>query len=285
MRPGVVFLFASVMGLPVVSQADTILVGPSGAADHTTVSAAIEAASAGDVVEVAAGTYTENLDFLGRAITVASADGPGVTFLVGDGTGPVVRLDNGEGPGSVLIGFDISGGDGGFDGGFDGGCIHVAGGSPVLEDLVLHDCVSHLGAGLLLVESGSEITGVTIYGCTSSAGEGNNGGYGGGLYAYESDLVLDGLLVYDNVAVRGGGMMFGYGTTEVIRSTIAGNEAVRGGGLSFLGGTHELTSSDVDGNTATAHSGGIWANVQRSEERRVGKECGLRCRSRWSPYH
>jgi ClpP class serine protease len=23
----------------------------------------------------------------------------------------------------------------------------------------------------------------------------------------------------------------------------------------------------------------------RSEERRVGKECGLRCRSRWSPYH
>src|SRR3546814_19943922 len=25
--------------------------------------------------------------------------------------------------------------------------------------------------------------------------------------------------------------------------------------------------------------------VQRSEERRVGKECGSPCRSRWSPYH
>ena len=24
---------------------------------------------------------------------------------------------------------------------------------------------------------------------------------------------------------------------------------------------------------------------QRSEERRVGKECSLPCRSRWSPYH
>ena len=23
----------------------------------------------------------------------------------------------------------------------------------------------------------------------------------------------------------------------------------------------------------------------RSEERRVGKECGYQCRSRWSPYH
>ena len=26
-------------------------------------------------------------------------------------------------------------------------------------------------------------------------------------------------------------------------------------------------------------------DVQRSEERRVGKECGYQCRSRWSPYH
>ena len=25
--------------------------------------------------------------------------------------------------------------------------------------------------------------------------------------------------------------------------------------------------------------------VMRSEERRVGKECELKCRSRWSPYH
>ena len=26
-------------------------------------------------------------------------------------------------------------------------------------------------------------------------------------------------------------------------------------------------------------------SVGRSEERRVGKECGVLCRSRWSPYH
>ena len=25
--------------------------------------------------------------------------------------------------------------------------------------------------------------------------------------------------------------------------------------------------------------------ARRSEERRVGKECGYQCRSRWSPYH
>ena len=30
--------------------------------------------------------------------------------------------------------------------------------------------------------------------------------------------------------------------------------------------------------------GGV-AMSERSEERRVGKECAVRCRSRWSPYH
>ena len=28
-----------------------------------------------------------------------------------------------------------------------------------------------------------------------------------------------------------------------------------------------------------------WGGPKRSEERRVGKECSLTCRSRWSPYH
>ena len=35
---------------------------------------------------------------------------------------------------------------------------------------------------------------------------------------------------------------------------------------------------DVDFVVSTSHCG-------RSEERRVGKECSLTCRSRWSPYH
>src|SRR3546814_15621927 len=29
----------------------------------------------------------------------------------------------------------------------------------------------------------------------------------------------------------------------------------------------------------------LQANAERSEERRVGKECVSTCRSRWSPYH
>ena len=37
------------------------------------------------------------------------------------------------------------------------------------------------------------------------------------------------------------------------------------------------------------HRNAFWnsmlAKVMRSEERRVGKECRIGCRSRWSPYH
>ena len=34
-----------------------------------------------------------------------------------------------------------------------------------------------------------------------------------------------------------------------------------------------------------AIAGHVAATLERSEERRVGKECCLVCRSRWSPYH
>src|SRR3546814_12943408 len=36
---------------------------------------------------------------------------------------------------------------------------------------------------------------------------------------------------------------------------------------------------------ARDHAGGIEVGPDRSEERRVGKECVSTCRSRWSPYH
>src|SRR3546814_16934990 len=36
---------------------------------------------------------------------------------------------------------------------------------------------------------------------------------------------------------------------------------------------------------ATVKAGDIMVSGDRSEERRVGKECVSTCRSRWSPYH
>ena len=47
------------------------------------------------------------------------------------------------------------------------------------------------------------------------------------------------------------------------------------------GNAHTKTRGEVEGSTKK-----MWPQKHtRSEERRVGKECSLTCRSRWSPYH
>ena len=87
--------------------------------DRPTIQAGIAAASTGDLVLVAPGVYREQIDFLGKRITVASSGGAGVTKILGTGaptayTVPdvaVVSFVNGEGPGTVLQGFTISGHD------------------------------------------------------------------------------------------------------------------------------------------------------------------------------
>src|SRR3546814_14748071 len=75
---------------------------------------------------------------------------------------------------------------------------------------------------------------------------------------------------------------------------------LRVGGSRLVGGLGEAQALDADVEARHVHHrehlghaavrladkrafGGV--EVHRSEERRVGKECGSTCRSRWSPYH
>jgi len=85
--------------------------------DAPTIQAGIFLASDGDIVLVAPGTYNEQIDFVGKAIAVASGEGVDVTVIDGSGlqgwSDPpydgVVRMVSGEGPASVLSGFTITG--------------------------------------------------------------------------------------------------------------------------------------------------------------------------------
>ncbi len=56
--------------------------------DQPTIQAGINAANPGDTVLVSPGTYTENIDFMGKAITVISSAGPGTTVIDGSTEGP-----------------------------------------------------------------------------------------------------------------------------------------------------------------------------------------------------
>ena len=86
--------------------------------DQPTIQGAINAASLGDTIVVADGTYFESIDFLGKGITLRSTAGPAVTIIDGLGAnGSVVKCVSGEGPDTVLQGFTITGGNANTGGG------------------------------------------------------------------------------------------------------------------------------------------------------------------------
>ena len=64
------------------------------------------------------------------------------------------------------------------------------------------------------------------------------------------------------------------------------NALLKTAGASMRAGRGDLRTLEVwDSHLAAAGAELLAARLERSEERRVGKECCLVCRSRWSPYH
>jgi hypothetical protein len=86
-----------------------------GGADFTSIGDAMEAARSGDVIRVAPCTYEESLRFRGKSLTIESTGGPEVTTLVADPGERAINVDDGEGAGTVVQGFTITGGGGPID--------------------------------------------------------------------------------------------------------------------------------------------------------------------------
>jgi pectin methylesterase-like acyl-CoA thioesterase len=101
----------SLLALATSSLAQTTINVGSGQA-YTTIQAGINAANNGDTVLVAPGTYYENINFNGKAITVASSGGAAVTTINRGSKGGVatVIFNSRETSASVISNFTIKGG-------------------------------------------------------------------------------------------------------------------------------------------------------------------------------
>jgi len=132
--------------------------------EYTTIQAAIDACNNGDTVLVAPDTYTENIDFLGKAITVTSnytTDHNPLTILStvinGTGTGSVVTFTSSEDTTSVLSGFSIRGGNFNLGGG-----ISARNASPKLTNLCVYNNSGSFSGGVYLQNSSAIVNRLTI---------------------------------------------------------------------------------------------------------------------------
>jgi hypothetical protein len=202
-------------------------------ADQPAIQAAIAAAAGGDTVLVAPGTYVENLNFLGKAITVTSSQGPLVTVIDGNQSGSVVTFNSGEGPSSSLNGFTIRNGKAG---------------GPALR-----------GGGIRIENASPTITGNII--ANNSAGDG-----GGGISSSFGSPLIQGNTIADNGqivgwsgGVGGGGVsVVGASSARLVNNAIVGNSWSNGGGVSlFAAGTPTLEINLISNNSASSQGGGV----------------------------
>lgn len=203
-------------------------------ADQPTIQAGINAAAKGDTVLVAAGTYKETINFMGKAITVASASGPRVTIIDGSSVGgPVVRFVTAETSKAVLRGFTIQGGT--------------------------LCCFPYEGGGVEVNNSSPSIIGNVIQ---NNVGAGNGGGIN--IY-FGSPLVRGNTIKGNSVAffggTEGGGIdILGSSSAQIFGNTVTANFGVGfGGGIGMNGGGNAVIRNNrITGNTALSQGGGMW---------------------------
>ena len=197
--------------------------------DYSSIQLAIEEASDDDLILVDSGTYFENLNFLGKSITLSSHDpyDPSVvaaTIIDSSGIWRVVTFEEGESLDSVITGFTIQNGQ------------------------------ANDGGGILCLESSPTIVNNVIAGNSAN----DEPSVGGGICCYGSSALIDSNIIEYNQADRGGGGIYGSDSSvTVINNEIRGNyDYSLGGGIFCEGSSPVIVGNTITDNAATDDGAG-----------------------------
>jgi len=244
MRTPAILAFFVFLSAPVSSQSTWYV------PDHwPTIQVAINSVANGDTVIVRPGTYEENLDFVGKVITLRSELGPEVTVIDGNQLDRVVQFQSGETRDCVLEGFTITNGNAssGNGGGID--CTLIS--SPTIRNCILSfNRAFGLGGGIAC----RGFSNAVIIGCTFIGNDCHGaveGSQGGGLSCFFSDVTVTGCTFIDNASQWGGAIDFSGSRSIVTNCAFVGNYADLGGGALFCSvGYPTVTNCTFNRNSA-----------------------------------
>jgi parallel beta-helix repeat protein len=248
---------------------------------YVTVQAAIDDACDSNTIEVHQGTYSENIDFGGKAIMVRSTDPNdsnvvAATIIDGGGSGNVVEFETGETSTSVLEGLTITDGNRG---------IYCYYSSPTISKCVIKNNTTggtDDGAGMYNDHSDPNVLNCTFSG-NSSADDGGgmhnyycdptisgcdfNGNttedYGGGMRNENADATISNCKFVNNTAGGDGGGMYNDDNDPVVITdcVFIGNSSGDDGGGMFNEDNEAIVDDCVFAkNAASDNGGGMYNN-------------------------
>lgn len=199
----------------------------------------------GDTVVVLPGIYSGNgnhdIDFMGRAITVRSKDGPESCIIDCKAKGRGFYFNGDEGT-TLLDGFTIKNGYADYGGGI------YNGGSPTITNCIFTENSAEREGGGIYNYSNKPIITNCIF-------TGNSASNGGGIYNGLSDLSIMNCVFNENEAYEGGGIYNGSSNLTIIDCSFTQNHADSGGG-GMYNERSNLTITDCIFNRNSANSGG-----------------------------
>jgi len=227
---------------------------------YYTIQAGINASENGDEIIVSPGTYVENIDFDGKAITLGSlfyttqdTSYISQTIIDGNQNGSVVIFISGEDSTSILTGFTITNGyvnNGNWPNIYGGGLTFHNYSSPTISYLKISNNYSLYGGGFFCSNSNPTLTNVDVFNNIAD-------GSGGGAVLLYSNSLIENCNFNNNQAFQyNGGAIYCYGGSPTIReSKLMGNSSIFGGGMLLWTSNATLENLQIKNNTANGGGG------------------------------